>query len=173
MTLRSQSLSVAKDTLPDDLAHLEDAFLVRTVAMHIASERQRMVNPRRSYPIDPAPIALFDRSGREQVGRALETVVLIELHRRGWEVTWVRTASGWEVDFIAHRADDPPLLIQVSLDTEAPETWDREMRALEEAAAAHPNARPLLITLDDSPPRRPLPAGMEWTSAARWLLAAE
>jgi predicted AAA+ superfamily ATPase len=169
--VRSQGLAVAKDTLHDYLAHLEDAFLVRTITMHSASERQRMVNPRRAYPIDPALIALFDRSGREQTGRALETAVLLELQRRGWEVTWVRTPSGWEVDFLAHRAGEPLLLVQVSLDTEAPQTWEREVPALEEAATVHPTASPMLITLDDSPPRRSLPSGIEWAPAARWLLA--
>ena len=52
-TLRSQGVPVGKDTLHAYLAHLEDAFLVRTVAMHSASERQRMVNPRKAYPVDP------------------------------------------------------------------------------------------------------------------------
>ena len=170
--LRSQGLSVGKDTLHEYLAHLEDAFLVRTIAMHSTSERQRMVNPRRAYPIDPALIALFDRSGREQVGRALETVVLVELLRRGWEVAWLRTSSGWEVDFLAHRPGDRPLLLQVSFDTEAPGTWDREVRGLAEAAGAHPRARATLVTLDDSPPRGPLPGRLEWLPATRWLLHA-
>lgn len=168
--LRSQGLPVGKDTLHAYLSYLEDAFLVRTIAMESTSERQRMVNPRRAYPIDPGLIALFDRAGKEQVGRALETVVLLELERDGWEVSWVRTTSGWEVDFLAERAGETPLLIQVSLDTGDPGTWDREVRALSEAAAAHPGARALLVTLDDSPPHRPLPSPLEWYPASRWLL---
>lgn len=47
-TLRSQGVAVGKDTLHHYLAH--DAFLVRTIAMHSASERQRMVNPRIEDP---------------------------------------------------------------------------------------------------------------------------
>ena len=50
-TLRSQGVPVGKDTLHDYLSHLEDAFLVRTVAMHSASERQRMVNPRKALSL--------------------------------------------------------------------------------------------------------------------------
>jgi uncharacterized protein len=52
-TLRGQGIAVGKDTLHSYLAHLEDAFLIRTVAMHSASERQRMVNPRKAYPVVP------------------------------------------------------------------------------------------------------------------------
>ncbi|MGH9369565.1 MAG: ATP-binding protein [Thermoanaerobaculia bacterium] len=169
-TLRSQGVSVGKDTLHQYLAHLEDAFLVRTVALHSASERQRMVNPRKAYPVDPGLIALFERSGGTHHGRALETAVLIELERRGWDVSYMRTAEGLEVDFFAHRAGDAPLLVQPCLESEGDETWERELRALEAAAAVHPKARPFLVTLDAVPPRRPLPRRLTWAAATRWLL---
>ena len=93
-TLRSQGMAVGKDTLHAYLAHLEDAFLIRSVAMHAASERQRMVNPRKAYPVDTALIPLFERTGRTHHGRALETAVMLELERRGWEVAYVRTPQG-------------------------------------------------------------------------------
>ncbi len=169
-TLRSQGVPVGKDTLHDYLGHLEDAFLVRTVAMHSASERQRMVNPRKAYPVDPALIALFERSGRTHHGRALETAVMLELERRGWDVAYVRTPEGFEVDFLAHRAGEKPLLVQVCLESEGDETWERELRALSAAAAVHPEARPFLVTRDAIPPRRPLPESPTWAPAARWLL---
>ena len=169
-TLRSQGMAVGKDTLHDYLAHLEDAFLVRTISMHSASERQRMVNPRKAYPVDPGLINLFERTGRTHHGRALETALLLELERRGYEVTYVRTPEGFEVDFLAHRAGEAPLLIQSCLESEGDATWTRELRALESAAKAHPTARPFLVTLDAAPPRRPLPPGLTWAPAARWLL---
>ncbi len=169
-TLRSQGVSVGKDTLHDYLAYLEDAFLLRTVAMHSASERQRMVNPRKAYPVDTGLIALFERSGRTQHGKALETAVLLELERRGCEVSYVRTEEGFEVDFLVNRAGDAPLLVQVCLESEGHETWERDLRALEAAAAAHPKARPFLVTLDAIPPSRKLPRRMRWVSASSWLL---
>jgi predicted AAA+ superfamily ATPase len=169
-SLRSQGVSVGKDTLHDYLAHLEDAFLVRTVAMHSASERQRMVNPRKAYPVDPGLIPLFERSGRTHQGRALETAVLLELERRGYGVSYVRTAEGFEVDFLAERAGDAPLLIQVCLESEGNDTWERELRALDASAAHFPEARPFLVTLDAVPPRRPMPDRLTWAPAASWLL---
>jgi uncharacterized protein len=169
-TLRSQGIAVGKDTLHDYLAYLEDAFLIRTVEMHSASERQRMVNPRKAYPVDPGLISLFERSGRTHQGRALETALLLELERRGYEVAYVRTAEGFEVDFLAHRPGDAPLLVQSCLESEGDDTWNREMRALEAATTAHPDARPFLVTLDTDPPRRPLPHRVTWAPAARWLL---
>ena len=169
-TLRSQGVRVGKDTLHAYLGYLEDAFLVRTVSLHAASERQRMVNPRKAYPVDPGLIALFARSGRRYPGWALETAVLLELERRGWEVSYLRTAEGWEVDFIAHRPGEAPLLVQVSLDTADDATWEREVRALRSAGRAYGDARLVLVTLDASPPPRPLPDRIAWAPAARWLL---
>lgn len=169
-SLRSQGVAVAKDTLYEYLDHLQDAFLVRTVSMHSRSERQRMANPRKAYPIDPGLIPLYTRAGRQHDGRSLETAVLLELERRGYEADWVRTQGGWEVDFLAERPGDPPLLIQVSLDTAADETWHREVRALEDARVGQPEAEALLVTLDPSPPARELPEGLRWYPAAQWFL---
>ncbi len=68
--------------LLDWLGYLEDCFLVRIVWMESASERQRMVNPRKAYPVDPGLIPVFDRTGRANLGHAPETAVLLELERR-------------------------------------------------------------------------------------------
>ena len=168
-TLRSQGVRVGKDTLHEYLGYLEDAFLVRTVSLHTASERRRMVNPRKAYPIDPGLISLFTRSGRSHKGRALETVVLLELERRGWEVAYLRTEEGWEVDFFAHRAGEAPMLVQVCLEISQDATWERELRALQAAGAVYQDASRWLVTLDPSPPRR-LPEAVVWASAASWLL---
>ena len=171
-TLRSQGVRVGKDTLHAYLGYLEDAFLVRTVSLHAASERQRMVNPRKAYPVDPGLIPLFARGGRGYQGHALETAVLLELERRGWELSYVRTAEGWEVDFFAHRPGETPLLVQVCLETGDDATWEREVRALRSAGETYGDARLFLVTLDSSPPRRRLPDRVTWAPAARWLLEA-
>lgn len=171
--LRSQGLAVGEETLHDQLGYLEDAFLVRTVWMHSASERQRMRNPRKVYPIDPALIPLYERSGRENRGRSLETVVLLELERRGYDVGWVRVGADHEVDFHASAPGMDPLLIQVSLDITEDATWQREVRSLQIAAEEYPRARPLLLTLDSVPPSRPLPGAVEWKSVSEWLLEEE
>jgi hypothetical protein len=60
--------------------------------------------------------------------------------------------------------------MQVCLESEGDETWARELRALEAAAAVLPDARPFLVTRDAVPPSRPMPDGLTWAPAARWLL---
>ncbi len=170
LALKSQGLAVGKNTLHDYLAHLEDAFLVRTVWLHTASERQRMVNPRKAYPVDPGLIPVYERAGRENLGRALETAVLLELERRGCEVGYVRTDEGYEVDFHARDPEGHVYLIQVSADVANEETWQREVRALASAASAYPDATPVLLTADTQPPAEALPAPLVWQPACAWLL---
>ena len=168
--LRSQALAVARDTLHQLLAHLEDCYLVRLVWMESASERQRMVNPRKVYPVDPGLIPVFDRSGRANVGHALETAVLIELERRRREVTYVRTPEGYEVDFLARDATGGIELIQVCADASDTATAARELRALAAAGSQFPRADKRLITLTgDGVPLQP-PAGTTVQAAAEWLL---
>lgn len=151
--LKSQGFAISRDTVHQLLAHVEDCFLVRTVWLDATSERRRMSNPRKSYPVDPALIPVFDRTGRANVGHALETVVLLELERRGAEVAYVRTAEGHEVDFVA-RYGDRVELIQVCADASEPDTAARELRALVEAGKQYPRATKRLVALaDDALPR--------------------
>jgi len=168
--LKSQHVAVGEDTLYDLLSYLQDAFLVRLIGMHSASERQRLRNPRKAYPIDPGIIPVYERGSRENRGRGLETTILLELERRGYEMGWVRVGAGFEVDFFAEHPVADPLLIQVSLEAAADSTWEREVRSIEIAAQEYKNARPLLITLDPTPPSRSLPGRIEWISASQWLL---
>jgi predicted AAA+ superfamily ATPase len=167
--MRSQGISVGKDTVHAMLAQLEDAFLLRTAWRYSASERQRMVSPRKVYPVDPALIPLFERSGRPQIGRALETVVALELERRGHTLHYALTPAGFEIDFVATQPGAAPVLVQVSASALDPRTRDRELRALHDGMSEHPTAGALFLTLDATPPPA-LPAGVRWMPAARWLL---
>ena len=171
--LRSQGIGVGKDTLHTFLGYLEDSFLIRVVSLHSASERQRMVHPRKVYPVDPGLIPIYDRVGRPNLGAALETAVLVELERRGCEVAYVRTREGFEVDFLAHFPEGDWLLLQVCPDLTDAATREREVRALLSATADYPDATPLLISLDAIPPQPDLPAPLRWQSAAAWLLGCE
>lgn len=165
--LRSQGIAVAKDTLHEYLGHLEDAFLIRTVSMWSGSERQRMVNPRKAYPIDMGLIPVF---GRANSGHALETAVLLELERRGAQRFYVRTQDGCEVDFLARYPDGSEDLIQVCADLDDAITRDREMRALLAAAIEHPGATLHLISLTPETPLD-LPPRIVWQPASEWLLS--
>jgi predicted AAA+ superfamily ATPase len=168
--LRSQGISIGKDTVHQLLAHLEDCFLVRALWLESDSARRRMVNPRKLYPVDPGLIPVFDRSGRANVGHALETAVMIELERRGAAITYVRTEAGSEVDFLARFPDGAVELIQVAADASEAATGERELRALVEAGREWPGSqqRLLVLTQDGQPADWPRTVAVQ--PAYEWLL---
>lgn len=169
--LKSQGLSISKDTVHQLLRHLEDCFLVRTVWIEAASERRRMVNPRKAYPVDPGLIPVFDRSGKANIGHALETAVLLEIERRGMEATYVRTPEGHEVDFLVRRPSGEVELIQVCADATVPAVGARELRALEEAGRQYPQAARRLLTLTHDALPAQVPSGVIAQPAYEWMLA--
>jgi predicted AAA+ superfamily ATPase len=169
--LKSQGLSIAKDTVHELLAHLEDCFLVHTVWVDTGSDRRRMVNPRKAYPADPGLIPVYDRLGRANLGHALETAVLLELDRRRYEVTYVRTPTGYEVDFLARRPGGDSLLIQVCAEATSDDAQTREVRALVEAGGVYPGATRLLLTATRDGLPATIPAGIMAQPAYEWLLA--
>jgi len=145
--LKSLGIAIARDTLHALLGYVEDCFLVRTTWLETASERRRMVNPRKIHPVDPGFIPIFDQTGRANRGHALETVVRIELERRRMQATYVKTREGFEVDFLARPASGRPVLIQVAADLADAATCSRELRALLAARADYPGASLHLVTL--------------------------
>ena len=67
-TLKSRGVAISRDSLHQFVGYLEDCFLVRTVWLKTASERRRMVNPCKVYPVDTGLIPLFDLTGRANLG---------------------------------------------------------------------------------------------------------
>ena len=170
---KSQGIAVSKDALHAMLGHLEDAFMIRLVPLHTASERQRQANPRKAYPVDAGLIAAFDRTGRPNTGHALETAVLVELERRKCERAYVRTSSGYEVDFLATPPVGKPALIQVCADMSDAETRAREFRAMQEAMAEHKKLPGLLLTAGStgvSQAQAEAPKGVTVRPAWEWML---
>jgi uncharacterized protein len=125
--LKSQGLSVGKDSLHAWLEHVEDAYVFFTVPIHTSSERVRQSNPRKVYAVDPGLVTACARRGSADRGQLLETAVFGELRRRGSEIAYARTASGLEVDFVT-----PDGLVQVCAELDHSATRERELRGLRE-----------------------------------------
>lgn len=171
--LKSQGLAISKDTVHHLLGYLQDCFLVRTVWMETTSERQRMVNPRKAYPVDPGLIPIFDRTGRANLGHAMETAVVLELERRRADISYVKTPQGFEVDFMARYPNGETELIQVCAEADAVDTAKREFRALKEAGHMFPGARKRLLTLTQDRLPHEVPEDVLAQPAYVWLLMPE
>ncbi len=158
-TLKALGIPVAKNSLLAYLDHLQDAYLCFPVEIHDRSVRRRQVNDRRLYAIDVGLQRAFALGQTADQGRYLESLVFLQLRRRGSRPDYYRTKAGHEVDFIV---DDPigKMLIQCCWTLEKDETRERELRALREAAAEMPGSRCLIVTWledDEAPGVRVLP----------------
>ncbi len=168
--MKSQGIPVGRETLYEYLSHIEDAFLLQTTPIATDSEKRRQVNPRKIYPADTALIPIFDRSGKANTGHLLETAVFIELQRRHADIAYVKTPGGYEVDFLARHPDGSEELIQVCASIDDPETLNREVRALQDAASSHPRAKQLILTLESRLPFPALPSSIQALPAWQWML---
>lgn len=146
--LKVQGLGVSKDILHAMFGYLIDAFLISVVPLSTDSERKRNSNPRKVYPVDPGLIRAFDTSGKSNEGHALETVVQIELERRKTDIGYIKTSSGYEVDFHARFPNGTEELIQVCTDLSSNDTQERELKALKEASEEYPRAQKRLLLLE-------------------------
>jgi len=170
LDLKAQGHGVAKDAVHALFGHLTDAFLIDAVPLATESERRRNSNPRKIYPVDPGMIRAFDSGGRANIGHALECVVHDELTRHGAEVGYVRTAQGFEVDFLARTPGGDEHLIQVCADATDTATAMRELRALEDAASEFPRATRHLLVLNQGAAPPTTPPGVVVQGVAEWLL---
>ncbi len=96
--------------------------------------------------------------------------MLIELERRRWDVHYVRTPEGHEVEFLARAPDGETHLIQVCADPGEPRTLERELHALAEGREGGKKARRWLLTLTAMPAPAMLPADIEFKPAYAWML---
>lgn len=172
--LKRQGLPISREHLAEQVHHLDSAFLIRCVGVVGGSLRRQMTLPRKVYPIDPGLLPLYELQGRSHVGHALETVVLLELLRRGAEVGYLRNSSGTEVDFQARFPNGRRELIQVCADLSDPATRQRELRALLEAMEepSGQGAQSRLISLEQRRPHGEWPESVAWSNAVEWLLEA-
>jgi len=166
---KSQGIHVGKETLFEYLDHLEDAYLLETVSIASDSAKRRQVNPRKVYPIDTGFIPVFDRSGKSNLGHALETAVYIHLRRQKAEVSYVKTKRGFEVDFLARHIEGGHELIQVSYTIDDNKTFEREIRALQDAATDYPHAELVLLTAYSNRQEVEIPSGIKVLSAWEWM----
>ena len=87
-------------------------------------------------------------------------------------MNYVRTPGGFEVDFYARHLSGAETLIQVCADLDHPDTFAREVRALQDAAQTWPQATLQLISLS-RPKTGVLPPSIQVHLASDWLLQVE
>lgn len=131
--IKSQGYKVGKDTLYNYMDYLEDAYLTFSVPLYSESARERQTIPKKIYAIDNGLINASALVIKDIYNKFLENQIYLDLRRKGNDVYFYNTKSGYEVDFVSISKDGKSEIIQVTWDMSDPETKKREMRALKQA----------------------------------------
>ncbi len=134
-SLRSQGIKVSKNTLYEYFGHLEDAFAILPIRRFSYKLREIQQSLPKVYPVDTGLVTQSEGRFSDDLGRFMEAVVAIELHRRRaanplMEVYYWKDDHGKEVDFVVKEGKKVTRLIQVCYDLEALDTREREVKAL-------------------------------------------
>jgi len=94
-TLRSQGLSLSKNTLYEYFSILQDVFFVHSLKKHSLSLRKQELSLEKPYLLDVGYMTLFSF---EDFGKRLENIVLLELLRGSNKVFFEK--DSYECDFV-------------------------------------------------------------------------
>jgi hypothetical protein len=168
-TMKSMSIKCTKNSLYEYLDHLIDAFVFSRVPIHSRSEKVRLINPAKIYTIDTGLINAMTFRNSTDYGPLLENMVFMQLRRNGYEVEYLNTSDGYEVDFFArHQVKDDTILIQVCWDMSDRKTFEREVRGLTSAMNEFSIQSGTIITWDDEVR---LPNNIIVVPVWKWLLS--
>ena len=149
-TMKSMSIKCTKNSLYEYIDHFADAFLFYKVPIHSRSEKSRLINPVKIYTIDTGLLNAMTFRDSHNYGPLLETMVFMHLRRWGYDVEYVNTKNGYEVDFFArHKISGDTQLIQVCWDLADKKTLERELRGLKNAMDELSFPTGTIVTWDD------------------------
>jgi hypothetical protein len=149
-TMKSMSIKCTKNSLYEYLDHLTDAFLFYRVPIHSRSEKTRLINPAKIYTIDTGLLNSMTFRSSSDRGQLLENMAFMHLRREGYEVEYLTTKDGREVDFLAtHKISGQTKLIQICWEMSDQKTFERELRGLKSAMNEIALPTSTIVTWDD------------------------
>lgn len=98
-------------TVIDYCDYLKESYVTDFIPLYSTSIKKQLVNPRKSYSIDPGLARANSISFSKDSGRRLENFVYNKLRRRNKEIYYYR-ASGAECDFVIKQNEQIKLAVQ-------------------------------------------------------------
>ena len=169
-TLETRGISLSMDTARQYLKYLEDSLLIRAVGVQLDDNQESSTHARKLYPADSGFISIFDPMSSQNIDKSLETAVLLELKRRGYEVTYMRFGKDFAIDFVARGPDGGIELVQVCIDISDRKIAARKLQSLAETKDMGPSVRRLILVLTRGIEPAEIPSGVELLTASEWLL---
>lgn len=165
--LRSQGISLSKNSLYEYLEYMIDAYILFRTQKYAFSVRVQQQNPSKYYVIDNGIMRSFLADPKANIGRKLENAAYLHL-RTCADVDDIFYYRGRrEVDLLYQKGARRHL-INVSYSVQSADTARRELSGLEEAQKALPDTDIALILNDWDP--KLIPENIRVISAWEFLL---
>ena len=110
------------------LEYLIKAYMLFEIPKFDYSLKKQKANDKKYYSIDLGLSNIMRVANLQTRGDDLETVVLLELLRRGYKVYYYKTTNGLECDFLVEKENMITQLIQVTFSLKEEKTKIRELR---------------------------------------------
>jgi len=148
--LKSQGLSLSKDSLYEYIEYLRAAYILFHTEKHSRSARVQKQNPSKHYIIDTGLMQVFLPDPGRDLGKKLENAVYLHL-RNNQEIREIYYYKNrFEVDFY-YFAGNKLHLANVAYEVQDMDTAEREISGLLNGKKLFPDARDSLILNDWQP----------------------
>jgi len=121
------SFNISYDMARDYMEYLEKAYMILAINKFDYSLKKQQANARKYYSIDLGLSNLLRVPKLKTKGHDLESVVLLELIRRGYKVYYYKTKGDLECDFVVEKDREIVELIQVTVTLRDETTRKREL----------------------------------------------
>lgn len=145
--LKSQGISISKNTIYEYLEYATDCFLLFLLLPYDPSLVRQHTRSKKIYAVDTGLINAITYRFSQDQGKLLENAVFLELLRR--EMPLFYHKNQFECDFIIQQEEAIKEAYQVSLTIGQTATRQREIRALQKTMDKYNLSEGYIITLDE------------------------
>jgi len=130
--LKSSGIKIGKNTLYDFLDYVQNIYLALTLQKYDTSLVNKELGEKKIYSIDIGLNNAMEFRFSDNIGKALENAVFLELKRNNNEIYYYKSAKS-ECDFVISTKGKITHALQVTYDMSDVDTKEREIKGLLEA----------------------------------------
>ena len=145
--LKSNGIKIGKNTLYDFLEYAQNIYFALTLQRHDPSLVQKELGEKKVYSIDIGLNNAIEFRFSDNLGKALENAVFLELKRAGEEIYYYHDSSS-KCDFLVSENAKVTKALQVTYDMSSEETRKRELKGLVHACKAFGLRHATIVTYD-------------------------
>lgn len=117
------------NSLRNYLGYLQDVFLIYELAAYSYKIKEKSTLPKKYFAGDLGMVRALNTKPTPDLGAKLETMVFLELKRRGYEIYYLKSST-FDVDFCVVEKSKIKYLIQVSYSVANEKVKQRELSSL-------------------------------------------